>query len=259
MSGKPVMLDKEQYVTDVKRLGELFWTVGSMRIQGGEPLMATEILPELMQVTRETFPYADMALISNGLLIPKTNPKLFEAMRKYHFYFWLSGYPPTYKIYDKIQAICNAENIPVSIMPPITNWHATNLKAFELEPVKDRKTLEELWNKCVEKSSIILEDGYLYRCCIISPNTPTVYKRFGWNIAKNQMWKNIDKFRVNIYDPNFDGFKFNESLEMENMLECCQYCANVRANYKSISWKTCTSKHAKIKDYYWEEPKPLKS
>ena len=251
-SGKPVMLDKEQYKKDVKRLGELFWNVGSMRFQGGDPLVAAEILPELMQVTRETFPYADMALLSNGLLIPKTSEKVFEAMREYHVYFWLSGYPPTHKMYDKIKNKCDKEKIPVSIMPIITNWHATNLKSFELPPSNNRQALENLWRSCVEKESHPLEDGYLYRCCGLTPNTPAVYEHFGLDVEKNLMWKNIDKFRINIYDPDIDGFKINESLKMDNMIELCAYCANVKSNFKSIPWKASSNKKIKLEEYYWE-------
>lgn len=245
----PAMGDLELYKKDVVRLKELFWNVGRMRFQGGEPLLNPK-LPEFISVTREAFPVADMAVLSNGLLIPKADPALFEAMRKYHVYFWLSGYPPTYRMKDKIIARCDAEGIPISIMPEIEQWRMESIKALGAPPSTNWKKAQKWWSQCPARDSHLLKDGYLYYCCFTSPLIPALYDRLGMDIKDNHMWQHLDNLRFDLSDPKLDGWAISQKLD--HVHECCLYCVNRWPNVKNVSWRVCPSAQIKVEDYDWE-------
>lgn len=245
---KPVMGDFEQYEKDISRLKELFWNVGTIRFQGGEPLLNPR-LPEFIQITREAFPIADLAILSNGLLIPTADPALFEAMRKYHVTFWISGYPPTYTMKDKIVAKCQAENIPVDIMPLIQEWRMESIRAIESPPSSDWNEAERWWQKCGAKDSHLLKDGYLYYCCFTSPLLPDLYERLELDIKNNHMYQHLDNLRFDLSNPELDGWMISQKLD--HVHECCLYCVNRWPNFKMTSWKTCPSGQIKKEDYLW--------
>ena len=248
---EPSYGDLEQYKKDILRLKELFWNVGQMRFQGGEPLLNPQ-LPEFIKVTREVFPYADIGILSNGLLIPKAVPELFEAMRENHVFFWLSGYEPTHRQRNQIEARCRKERVPISIMPLITEWRTESLKTIEMEPSTDWDAAKKWWSKCGASDSHLLKDGYLYYCCFTPPNLPVLYERFGLDIRDNYMWQHLDELRFDLSDLALDGWRINEKLNHPH--ETCLYCVNRWNNFKMVPWKTCPPSKAKLEDYLWEPP-----
>jgi len=251
LQATPEMGDFAQYKRDIMRLKELFWNVGHIRFQGGEPLMNPQ-LPEFIRVTRETFPYADIGILSNGLLIPNADPYLFQAMRDYHTRFWLSGYPPTYKLKEKIEEKCSKENVPVAFMPLITEWRMESVKVMEMRPSNDWKAAEKWWRNCGARDSHLLKDGYLYYCCFSPPTMRNIYEYFGLDEKNNYMLQHLDELRFDLTDPSLDGWKIIEKLD--HVHECCLYCVNRWPNFKMTSWKTCPHGQANIEDYVWNPP-----
>lgn len=246
---QPVFGDIGQYKRDVKRLSELFWNVGHMRFQGGEPLLSPD-LPEYLRITREAFPMVDIGILSNGLLIPQIDPAVFQAMRECHAFFWLSGYPPTHKMMDKIQARCNAEHVPVSIQPLITEWREESVKAMEMPPSKDWSAAEKRWRTCGARDSHFLSDGYLYYCCFTNTTLPVLYDRLERDITKNHMWQHRDQLRFDLYDPALDGWRISEKLD--HVHETCLYCVNRWPNFRMVPWRTSPSNQFNPEDYLWD-------
>lgn len=248
---EPEWGDFDQYERDVKRLSELFWNAGNMRFQGGEPMLNPR-LPDYFRVTREAFPAANIGILSNGLLIPKAKPELFEAMRKYKVSFNLSGYPPTYEMKDKIEKRCAEEGVFVHFWPKVTEWREISLKVLNMPPSSDWKAAEKWWRTCQSKDSHILHEGYLYYCCRSHPTIPKLYERFGLDIKENYMWQHLDDIRFDLSDSTLDGWVINEKLN--HVHEACLYCVNQKPNFRITQWRTCPSSQAKLEDYWWDPP-----
>ena len=77
---------------------------------GGEPLLHSE-LSEILPIARKYFPNSKIALVSNGLLIPKIDEQLIESIKNNNIFFNISLYQPTYKMADKIVEFLNDKNI----------------------------------------------------------------------------------------------------------------------------------------------------
>ncbi|MDR1589063.1 MAG: radical SAM protein [Oscillospiraceae bacterium] len=241
----PVYCDLEQYKKDVKRLGELFWNVARLRLMGGEPLLNPE-LPEFIRVTRETFPVADLHVVTNGLLIPTADGTVFEAMREHRVTFHISGYAPTHKMRGKIEARCAAEGVVFGIDPLIKEFTTTQLPLLEMPPSDDWEAAKRVHKQCGFNAMChFLRDGYLYYCG--GALLPILYDRFGLDITENHLYMNIDKMRFDLSDMTLDGWEMNEILD--NAHEECRYCVNTKPRAATIPWETCPSENARLEDY----------
>ena len=243
---EPEWGDIDQYEKDVRRLSELFWNVGNIRFQGGEPMLNPR-LPDYFRITQEAFPAANIGILSNGLLIPKAKPELFEAIRKYKISINISGYPPTYEMKDKIEKRCAEEGVFVHFWPKITKWNKTSLKLLNMPPSSDWNAAEKRWTNCLSRDSHLLSEGYLYYCCMSPPTTPQLYERFGLDLKENYMWQHLDEIRFDLSDPTLDGWAMNEKLD--HVHEACLYCVNRVPHIKTTQWRICPSGQAKLEDY----------
>jgi len=86
---------------DFIRLTELFDNINSIAILGGEPLLNKE-LPDYCNLVRKSFPYAEIELITNGLLIRQMSESLIEVIKKNNILVNISYYPPLSSIVDDV-------------------------------------------------------------------------------------------------------------------------------------------------------------
>ncbi len=76
---KAEFADMEQYRKDIRRLSELFDNIKEIHLMGGEPLLNPDV-EGYIRITREAFPYAEIAIATNGLLITTMKQSFFNTI-----------------------------------------------------------------------------------------------------------------------------------------------------------------------------------
>ena len=99
-----------QYICDMNRMKELFSSVHSIKLLGGEPLLNKDLC-KFIEITKSTFPECELRVATNGILLNEKCTDLFECMKKNDASFFISLYPPVKKIRYRIEQLCKNNGI----------------------------------------------------------------------------------------------------------------------------------------------------
>lgn len=215
---QPEFGNLDRYVRDIKRLKELYWGVGVIRLMGGEPLLNKE-LPLFLKQTREIFPDADIRVVTNGLLIPAIDRRVLAAMKQYYIKFDITQYPPTQELKEKIELLCAENDIAFFISSLVE-------KFFDSYNPKGDCDKWKSYQYCDSKNCHFLQDGKLSVCAL-----PILYEKHR-DLLQHKMEIQENNF-INIYEENLDGFSLNAFLEKP--IDMCRYCDNI--NKKWFVWQ----------------------
>ena len=151
---EPHFTDYDGFEKDLYRLRELVDHIRLIRVLGGEPLLNGETW-RFLQLVRKVYPYAEINLVTNGLLVMQMDERLQETVRKTGAILSISAYPVIFDQMDAIGAFLRTHEIPFKI-----GWIATRFRA----PLMERfgYPLEKVDCQCVH-----LRDGKLARCPLV--------------------------------------------------------------------------------------------
>jgi hypothetical protein len=230
---KEIFADLNTYISDIKRVKELFWGISTIRLMGGEPLLNPELW-QFIRVTRTVFPDADIRIVTNGLLLPKTDESLFFAMRDTYSGFDVSPYIPTMKIMDKIRRTIRENNLELKMtsMGIGKSKHIDHFyKKLTLNPVNDSR---RSFKKCEYYGCLFLRDGTISQC--------PVAKLIGkFNSAYNLHYP-VNEGR-NIYE-KINPWELEQSLH--NPIDFCAYCTEISQSFR---WERCPRKKSMVEDW----------
>ena len=184
------------------------------RLLGGEPLLMKN-LDRYIKITRQYLPKANLGIVTNGLLIPSLSPKILDALRENNFMVYISVYPPTKKILDKIKAVLDVNKIPYHLDP--------------VEKFLSRMTLngnhDPLKTRCICSSDICrtMINGKIYKCPIDAFS-----------------FKFKDRFDIKIFSSptGVDIYAENFSSMLERLdgnVELCYWCAE---KHRQNQWES---------------------
>ncbi len=213
----PEFADIIQYTKDVKRLKELFWGVERIRLMGGEPLLNPDLLCDFLEVTYETFPDANLRVVTNGLLLAKTDSKVFEVMKHCGAGFDVSLYQPTKKVVKQAIMRCLENDVECVVSREIERffWNKYN---------RDKNDIVENLNNCLYPHCYFLLDGKIAKCA-----APILYTK---NQKLFEEERNAsDRDIIEIHKTQMDGYQLNEVLD--NPIDWCQYCSE----YFDFAWE----------------------
>ena len=151
---EPHFTDFNMFEKDLSRLRELVDHIQLIRVLGGEPLLNGETW-RFIQLVREIYPYAEINLVSNGLLITQMDEKLQDVIRKTGTIISISAYPVMFDKIDEIGRFLEEREISFKI-----GWIATRFRAPLME--KFGYPLDKVTCKCVH-----LRDGKIARCPLV--------------------------------------------------------------------------------------------
>ena len=84
--------DIEDFKRDFTQLAEITnKQVGTIRLMGGEPLLHPQVLDFLI-ITRQLFPYSQIQIVSNGILIPSMKQELLKVCNENNILICVSNY-----------------------------------------------------------------------------------------------------------------------------------------------------------------------
>ncbi len=225
----------EQFKNDIEKLSSLV-NIDLIRLMGGEPLLHSE-LSKILPIVRKYFPNSKVALVSNGLLIPKMDDQLIESIKNNNVFFNISLYQPTYKIADKIVKFLDDKNIKFFFGNGCKQKDET-LLILEFHTCLTTKKVndpEKANNLCYGRHFPFVKDGFISRC-----SYPLLIQYLNEKCNSNfktteNDFKKIDDFQ--------NGDELIEYLE--HFCDFCAYCTDKKL--KRFEWQTSNKNN--LSDY----------
>ena len=202
------------------------------RLLGGEPLLMKN-LDDYIKITRQYLPKANLGIVTNGLPIPSLPQKILDALRENNFVVYISVYPPTKKMLDKIKTVLDVNGI-LYHLDPIEKFLSRMTLNSDHNPLKTRRI-------CSSDICRTMINGKIYKCPIDAFSFKFV-NRFG-----------IEKFSsptsVDIYAENFSSM-----LErLDGTVEMCYWCSE---KHRQNQWEPTSN--PKLEDWL-ADPDELKN
>lgn len=199
----------EEFVNDITQVAKKSYVV-QLRLLGGEPLLNTDLY-KFVEASRKILPYADIAVVTNGLLIPDQDAVLFETMRSNDVGFLISKYKPTMQKKDAIEEILNRYNVDYYFEREIIDQFGRSLS---MTGNSDTALSQEA---CISIGCRFLRKGRLYKCPFEG-----LIDKFAGTYGYNDVLKEERGF--DIYDEDID---WEEKLKQyfDLAVPICKYCA----------------------------------
>lgn len=175
-------------------------------ILGGEALLSDKIL-DYIRVSRQILPYADILLITNGLLLPAQKEEFFISCAENNIAIEVSEYPPTSRMRDQIIRVLNQYGVMYHIRDGINQF----MKNIDLSGKADKYNAMK---SCLQDGCNFLRNGKLYKCPFEALGNK-FFEHFQLNICLQG--------GVDIYDEGQNWKELVYSLEKEPV-DACRYC-----------------------------------
>lgn len=218
----PVFAEVEK---DLRQLNRLVPYIDNIRILGGEPFLNRE-LPKYMQITRDIYPYANITVVTNGLLLKSCS--FLDDFVKYRIGIDISLYKPMMANIDIILKMLRDKGILAGVSDPIEDF------AYALDKQGGHARFAKRHN-CTCPN---LYNGGLYVCPVIA------YMKY-FNKAFGYSFDEMDG-RIDIYDSSLDFEKLQE--ELHKVRRTCDNCLYISGEHMvSRPWEQTLE--ATVDDY----------
>jgi MoaA/NifB/PqqE/SkfB family radical SAM enzyme len=161
----PLVTDKtpnniDRILRDLIRLNAIKCTPNVLKLLGGEPLLHPN-LTESLELFRGVLPNSDIIIWSNGILLPKMEPKFFENCRLYDIKIIITKYPVDGILKYQIERIVSDYEF-IKFDDYFDGY-------FWKPPLSDNNSMNGIdtnYNRCRIKYGRcnILKDGRIYQC-----------------------------------------------------------------------------------------------
>lgn len=149
-------IELQQYICDLTQIAKKTYII-QLRLLGGEPLLNKELY-KIVEASRKILPYADIEIVTNGLLIPKQEDILFESMRHNRVGFLISKYKPTMKNQNTIKTILRKKKVDYYFEREIIYEFGRTLS------MKGNSNTDLSQEVCISRGCRFFRNGYLYKC-----------------------------------------------------------------------------------------------
>ncbi|MCR5701973.1 MAG: radical SAM protein [Lachnospiraceae bacterium] len=208
-----VYTDYEQFSKDVARLKELVGHVHLIRILGGEPLLNKDTY-RFVKLMRETYPYSEIRIVTNGTLIDKVDDRLIQTMKECNVIFDISAYPVMFDRIDGIAAMLKDRGVKF-----IIGWIASKFRPPLIGEYGYPMTT-------VDCNCIHLRNGNLARCPIVQ------YLDY-YNAAHGTNYNGDDGI-IDLYD---NDLTFNMLWKrLNSSFDLCNRCGFWREDIPGENW-----------------------
>lgn len=206
-----VFPDIREFSDTLYELSKRFRNIKMFRLMGGEPFMNPDLGLFIYEV-KKVFPYTDIRVVSNGLLLPQISEQTVEAITECRAIIDISQYPPTRRMVEKIITFVQEKNLKIEIGEEIT-------KFFAQKGLGTAEDSERIWTNCASKKCHFLRGKCLYFC----PAVILFYENQEFlelNITKEGLHKNS----FDLVDGEENGWEILTRLLCP--FEFCKYCSD---------------------------------
>jgi MoaA/NifB/PqqE/SkfB family radical SAM enzyme len=230
------------FYEDIIKLKQLYWQISRFRISGGEPLLNPDIA-DMVKISRDAFPGAGLALLSNGVLLLKETDRfqeLFKVMRDCKCGLQISTYKPIYEQRESLDELMKKNGIQMSwgqvSGEPVEHFHTFRM----LCPDNDKDKQHRICGG--SKNCHTLYEGYVYPCGM-APTAFNIEEFF--NVKFEGLDKRLDEVRIDLHKTKLNGWEINEFLE--NPTPMCEYCCVEQK--RLTEWQQCPRSAAQLGDF----------
>lgn len=225
-----VWADFEEIKRDFYQLKKLVNHIENIHILGGEPLLNKDLY-RYIELVHEVYPYAEIQIVTNGLLIKKMDEKLISTIKKNRVSIFISLYPPMYSKIDEIVRWLDDNGIEAGFSEPVEKFSY----------LFDENTVHTDGIQRINCTCINLYHGKLAACPMM------VYIDY-FNKSFNIKFKNEDGL-IDIYDVDLNFEKLKKRLQIPVTL--CKKCLCVSQNEDGIMKNWSQGKEQTISDYVY--------
>ena len=207
---QPKLKDLNEFINEMTQLSKLTnQEIGTIRIMGGEPLLNPQFVDFCLE-TRKLFPYSQIVLVSNGILVGQISDEDVEKLNKAGIELCLSDYGLRLD-FEKIK------RFQVAYMHSKTSMYNIcldlNGEQNKITSFKNCDLVQGHW--------YFFKDGRLYQCCIMA-NIDYFCSYFYQNIDYE-----IDDISIDIYTHTLE--EIEEFLQTPHNV--CRYCDTIRRHH----------------------------
>lgn len=203
---------------DLTRMAEIFPRIRELRLYGGEPLLASNLL-DYVKIARECLPDSRIVIITNGTLLHKKDEDFYATLKQYNTGILVSYYKINHEIID--QGMEKARQLGVAIGRSVIKYFYVKLKR-ELQAGDIQTRFSTCHAMC--KGAVYLDHGLLF-ACPYAPNFRHYDKAFGSTYANPE-----------------DGYNIHQEgatpaaivKKMRTALSVCAYCDD---NLRYVHWQ----------------------
>jgi hypothetical protein len=209
-----VWADYDLFVKDLNRMKELVRHINVIRVLGGEPLLNEDTYKFLLK-TREVYPYSQIRLVTNGILIPNMSEKLISSIKECNVIVEITAYPPMFSCLDERINWLKEKGIQCEL-----GWLATSFH----KPIIERYSFNRTKLDCM--ACVNLREGRLAMC-------PMIQYIHIYNEANGTHFDEKEGI-LNIYEENMNYKELYHRLMRP--VDLCNYCGCYRDDLQKETW-----------------------
>jgi organic radical activating enzyme len=212
----PWFADVSEFEKDMKRLGELFSNIKTIRLLGGEPLLHPEV-EIFFGLTHRYFPASSIELWTNGVLLSQMNESFWSSCREYNILIVWTVYTPYVKKVDRVLELGKSKGVHVD--PHIIEVFCSFMN------FQGNSNPETAFFHCRSHEFCpFLKEGKIYICSF-----PACVKYFNRKFGKEIPSTGF----MDLYNQNLTGW--DVLISLYHCADICRFCSY---DYKKFGWAT---------------------
>ena len=226
----PKMMTVDELNKDLLQLKKKFGYIKCIQFLGGEPLMNPQ-LSLMIKKVRKIFPYAQINVLTNGLLLMNTSKKLLNVLKNKKTLVFITQYKPVTKILPDITTKLDKNRIKYVVTSKIENFRIQYNQNGTGDAVKN-------FENCPDWACHTIVNGKIGGCYYAGL---VKYANIFWNL-------NIpgEQYMYDLYSDEYTGAQLLKKLTSVTPL--CSFCNGIPS--PTIPWR-CVAKDPVIADWFY--------
>ena len=197
----------DRFLRDLRRFKEMVDHIAWIKIYGGEPLLHPQ-LKEFVSAVKEAYPYAEICLMTNGILVPSLDEETLAVLRDADVKVDITCYPILEKRLPSVTAFLAEKRIRMNVNH-VSEFGRRFNKKGDSDP-------QAVYENCDMKICHYLKDGEFGMCPL-----PIFIRRYNELFGTNY---DLSDDLLDIHDPKVT---YEDLIAFAGRChDCCRYCSD---------------------------------
>lgn len=212
-----VFADYEKTRAGLLKVKTFFDHIKVFRILGGEPLL-NDKLEDYISLVRSLYPYTDIRVITNGILVRSMKPSLIKSLRENQVSFIVTGYPALENIHDDVAEFLRKNEIKHVVGPTLYRFNKIYNKEGDSDP-------ETAFCRCIWRGTCANIKENKIATCFVPFVLPYLIDHFNLGQVRDDT--------IDLFEKGLTTEALLDRLNNEPM-DACRYCSQKRL---SAAWE----------------------